>query len=130
MKIAAVGALAVALGCAIPAFAKDPQPQFKSVEAKHFSRAEGVELSPAFSDYLYAELRAELIKAKLFGQVLGHRRRHVLPTAPPAQDFRRRADPGQLRDVRCRGGPQPDVRALENRHVQRHILPLAQARRL
>jgi len=71
MKIAAVGALAVALGCAIPAFAKDPQPQFKSVEAKHFARAEGVELSPAFSDYLYAELRAELIKAKLFGQVLG-----------------------------------------------------------
>src|ERR1700686_368719 len=71
MKIAVVGALAVALGCAMPAFARDPRPQFKSVEAKHFSRAEGIELSPAFSDYLYAELRAELIKAKLFGQVLG-----------------------------------------------------------
>jgi hypothetical protein len=55
----------------IPAFAKDPEGQFKSVEAKHFTKAEGVELSPDFSDYLYAELRAELTKAKLFGQVIG-----------------------------------------------------------
>src|SRR5258708_33521897 len=54
-----------------PAIAKDHEQQFKSVEAKHFPRAEGVELSPAFSDYLYAELRAELTKAKLFGQVIG-----------------------------------------------------------
>src|ERR1700719_5280570 len=71
MKITAFGALAAVLVCAMPAFAKNPQQQFKSVEAKHFPRAEGVELSPDFSDYLYAELRAELTKAKLFGQVLG-----------------------------------------------------------
>src|ERR1700719_1206361 len=71
MKITAFGALAAVLLCAMPAFAKNPQQQFNSVEAKHFSRAEGVELSPDFSDYLYAELRAELTKAKLFGQVLG-----------------------------------------------------------
>jgi Domain of unknown function (DUF4410) len=71
MKVAALLALAVALVCTAPAMAKDAQPQYKSVEAKHFSRAEGVELSPAFSDYLYAELRAELTKAKLFGQVIG-----------------------------------------------------------
>jgi len=64
-------ALATLLIWTTPALAKDPQPQFKSVEAKHFPRAEGVELSPAFSDYLYAELRAELTKAKLFGQVIG-----------------------------------------------------------
>lgn len=70
MKIIALGMLG-ALLCATPAIAKDTAPQFKSVEAKHFPRAEGVELSPAFSDYLYAELRAELTKAKLFGQVLG-----------------------------------------------------------
>ena len=56
---------------AIPGLAKDKEAQFKSVEAKHFTRAEGVELSPEFTDYLYAELRAELTKAKLFGQVLG-----------------------------------------------------------
>lgn len=71
MKVAALLALAVFLVCAAPAMAKDAQPQYKSVEAKHFPRAEGVELSPAFSDYLYAELRAELTKAKLFGQVIG-----------------------------------------------------------
>ncbi len=55
----------------LPGFAKDKEGQFKSVEAKHFTRAEGVELSPEFTDYLYAELRAELTKAKLFGQVIG-----------------------------------------------------------
>ena len=71
MKVATLLAIAVFLVCTSPALAKDPQPQFKSVEAKHFPRAEGVELSPAFSDYLYAELRAELTKAKLFGQVIG-----------------------------------------------------------
>jgi hypothetical protein len=71
MKIIAIGTLAAALLWTTTAVAKDQQAQFKSVEAKHFSRAEGVELSPAFSDYLYAELRQELTKAKLFGQVLG-----------------------------------------------------------
>src|SRR6266566_6738558 len=65
-------AMAVAVFTAVlPALAKDPEAQFKSVEAKHFTRAEGVELSPEFGDYLYAELRAELTKAKLFGQVIG-----------------------------------------------------------
>lgn len=65
-------AMAIAvLAAALPALAKDPEAQFKSVEAKHFTKAEGVELSPEFADYLYAELRAELAKAKLFGQVIG-----------------------------------------------------------
>ncbi len=71
MKIMAFGTLAAVMAWTMPVIAKDPEPQFKSVEAKHFPRAEGVELSPAFSDYLYAELRAELTKAKIFGQVLG-----------------------------------------------------------
>lgn len=66
--LAVVVALFVA---ALPGLAKDKEAQFKSVEAKHFTRAEGVELAPEFTDYLYAELRAELTKAKLFGQVLG-----------------------------------------------------------
>ena len=65
-------AMAIAvLAAALPALAKDAEAQFKSVEAKHFTKAEGVELSPEFADYLYAELRAELAKAKLFGQVIG-----------------------------------------------------------
>src|SRR2546428_11934142 len=63
--------LLATLIAAAPAFAKDPEPKFKTAEAKHFSRAEGVELTPEFADYLYAELRAELTKAKLFGQVIG-----------------------------------------------------------
>jgi len=66
MAVAAVFAIA-----ALPGFAKDKEAQFKSVEAKHFTKAEGVELSPDFTDYLYAELRAELTKEKVFGQVLG-----------------------------------------------------------
>lgn len=62
-----LAALLVAPGAA----AKDPENVYKTVEAKHFTRVEGVELSPAFSDYLYAELRNELGKTKLFAQVVG-----------------------------------------------------------
>jgi Domain of unknown function (DUF4410) len=51
--------------------AKDPEHIYKTAEAKHFTRVEGVELSPAFTDYLYAELRNELTKTKLFVQVIG-----------------------------------------------------------
>lgn len=50
---------------------KNATPQFKTAEAKHFTQAEGVELSPAFGDYFYAELREELKKAKLAGEVIG-----------------------------------------------------------
>jgi hypothetical protein len=55
----------------IASLAKDPGRQFKNVEAQHFTRAEGVELSPQFTDYLYAELRNELTKTKIFAQVIG-----------------------------------------------------------
>jgi hypothetical protein len=50
---------------------KDQAPVYKSAEAKHFTTAEGVELSPAFADYFYAELRNELTKSKLVGEVIG-----------------------------------------------------------
>jgi len=50
---------------------KNATPQFKTAEAKHFTQAEGVELSPAFGDYFYAELREELKKAKLASEVIG-----------------------------------------------------------
>jgi len=52
------------------AIAKD-QPKFKSIEVKHFPNAEGVELPPEFSDYLYAELRSTLQKKKLAEQFVG-----------------------------------------------------------
>ena len=63
--------LVAALALSAPALAKDPVTKFKTAEAKHFPRAEGVELSPEFSDYLYAELRNELGKTKLFALVIG-----------------------------------------------------------
>ena len=63
--------LAVALLAAAPARAKDSGQKFKTVEPKHFDRAEGVELSADFNDYLYAELRNQLQKTKLFAQVIG-----------------------------------------------------------
>lgn len=52
------------------AAAKD-QPKYKTIEVKHFPNAEGVELPPEFSDYLYAELRATLEKKKLAEQFVG-----------------------------------------------------------
>ena len=67
-----IGITAAVLLSTMPAaIAKDNTAQFKTVETKHFARAEGVELSAEFGDYLYAELRAELTKAKLFGLVIG-----------------------------------------------------------
>lgn len=63
--------LLAALALAPEVAAKDPENVYKTVESKHFTRLEGVELSPAFTDYLYAELRNELGKTKLFVQVIG-----------------------------------------------------------
>jgi len=63
--------LMMALVIGPAALAKDPEPVYKTVEAKHFTKLEGVELSPSFTDYLYAELRSELGKTKLFAQVIG-----------------------------------------------------------
>lgn len=47
------------------------EPKFKSIEVKHFSQVEGVELPPEFSDFLYAELRATLQKKNVTEQVVG-----------------------------------------------------------
>lgn len=71
MRMIRMAMLVATFAVVMPGFAKDPEAQFKTVEAKHFTRSEGVELSPEFTDYLYAELRSELTKAKLFGQVIG-----------------------------------------------------------
>src|ERR1022692_4451987 len=43
--------------------------RYKSVEVKHFTRVEGVELPPEFDDFLYAELRLDLQKTGLFEQI-------------------------------------------------------------
>ena len=67
---ALIGIFAIASPAKSPAKSKD-EPLYKTAEAKHFATAEGVELSPAFVDYFYAELRAELTKAKLVHEVIG-----------------------------------------------------------
>jgi len=67
---ALIGIFAIASPAKSPAPPKD-EPLYKTAEAKHFATAEGVELSPAFVDYFYAELRAELTKAKLVHEVIG-----------------------------------------------------------
>lgn len=64
------------------AAAKD-QPKFKSIEVRHFSQAEGVELPPEFSDFLYAEIRADLQKKKLADQLPGEN--EVVDPADAAQ---------------------------------------------
>jgi len=63
--------VALLLACATGAAGKDKVPRYKTVEAKHFTQAEGVELDPTFGDYFYAELREELKKAKLANDVIG-----------------------------------------------------------
>src|ERR1700674_4289352 len=77
-----VVALASVLFAASPARAKDAAVKYKTVEAKHFDRAEGVELTPEFSDYLYAELRTQLGKTKIFNQVIGEGEVVEAPDAP------------------------------------------------
>ena len=66
-----LGLFLAALLAIAPAMAKDKNALFKTVEAKHFTQAEGVELSPAFNDYFYAELRNELKKANLAQDIIG-----------------------------------------------------------
>lgn len=68
MMLAGVAMLALGAGIAK---AKDEAPLYKTAEAKHFVTAEGVELTPTFVDYFYAELRSELTKAKLVNEVIG-----------------------------------------------------------
>jgi hypothetical protein len=62
--------IAAAILLSVSAAAKN-QPKFKSIEVRHFSQAEGVELPPEFSDFLYAEIRASLQKKKLADQLPG-----------------------------------------------------------
>src|SRR5258708_2751313 len=71
MRIFTVALVALMFAMGAAARPKDEAPQYKTAEAKHFTTAEGVELSPAFVDYFYAELRNELTKAKLVKEVIG-----------------------------------------------------------
>jgi hypothetical protein len=56
---------------ALPARAKKEEPQYQSIEVKHFTQNEGIELPPDFTEFLYGALRSQLQKSKIFAQVLG-----------------------------------------------------------
>jgi hypothetical protein len=71
MRILTAALIAATFALGAPAAPKGETPQYKTAEAKHFTTAEGVELSPAFVDYFYAELRNELSKAKFVKEVVG-----------------------------------------------------------
>src|SRR5262249_61872640 len=71
MRLLMVAVVSAIFAISAAAKSKDEAPQYKTAEARNFTTAEGVELSPAFADYFYAELRAELTKAKLVSEVIG-----------------------------------------------------------
>ena len=71
MRIFTVTLIAATFAMGAAAAPKDEAPPYKTAEAKHFTTAEGVELTPTFVDYFYAELRSELTKAKLVNEVIG-----------------------------------------------------------
>jgi len=80
VAIALVGLLSV-----MPAWAKKGEPKFKSMEVRHFSRVEGVELPPEFPDFLYAAVREELEKSGLFKEMTGEN--EVVDPADAPQSF-------------------------------------------
>lgn len=55
----------------LTAYAAEKQAKYKTAEPKHFARAEGVELSSEFPEFLYAALSEDLKKSKLFKDVIG-----------------------------------------------------------
>lgn len=65
--------LIVLIGAVLSATAeqKPKQAKFKNLEVRHFTLAEGVELSPQFPDFLYAQLRQDFQKSGAFEQMLG-----------------------------------------------------------
>lgn len=71
MKSRILASIAVALCVVFAAGGKKPETRFKSIEVTHFSREEGVELAPEFSDFLYAAMREKLQKSGLFEQIVG-----------------------------------------------------------
>jgi len=46
------------------------KPEFKSIEVKHFTNAEGVQLSPNFSKYFYASFLAEMQRLNVAEQTV------------------------------------------------------------
>ncbi len=64
-------AFLLGLACLVAGIsAKDKGPQYKNIEVKHFTVADGVTLPPTFINGFYDNLRAQIEKDKLADQVL------------------------------------------------------------
>lgn len=50
---------------------KSAATKYKAAEITHFTASEGVELTPEFYDFLYAEMKAEIQKKKIVDQIIG-----------------------------------------------------------
>ena len=63
MRLTRIAVVLALVAAALPAFAKDKEAQFKSVEAKHFTRTEGVELArvPLDSDSVLINRRRYIL---------------------------------------------------------------------
>jgi len=62
----------VLIAALLPAMAEDKKKaKYKSMEVRHFAQSEGVELSPEFPDFLYAQMREDFKKSGLFEQIVG-----------------------------------------------------------
>lgn len=73
------------IALSLSAFAANKEAKYKTAEAKHFARAEGVELSSEFPEFLYAALSENLKKSKLFKDVIGEG--EIVDAADAADSF-------------------------------------------
>lgn len=81
----ALSLLALAALAPQPGWAQKNVPKYKTIEPRHFIRNEGVELSSQFSEFLYASLKEEMQKTKLFTEVIGEN--EAVDPAEAAQSF-------------------------------------------
>jgi len=71
MKPKLVAIALVGLLAALPAWGKKGKTNFKSVEIKQFTRAEGVEVPPEIMDAIHSALRGALQGSGVFEEILG-----------------------------------------------------------
>jgi len=60
----------MALILALPAWGKKHESKYRSIEVKHFTLQEGMQLPPGFLDLIYAEIRSQASKTGLFEDVI------------------------------------------------------------
>jgi hypothetical protein len=71
MKAKLIAVALVGLLSVVPAWGKKGEANFKSVEIKQFTRAEGVEVPPEIMDFIHLGLRGALQDSGVFEEILG-----------------------------------------------------------